>query len=71
MVSNKEEQLTEDKCCLAKKKKTRSYSPAIWQQTVFPSAYTYIHTQDVSEKGGHILDTWSVEQNKDKSSKMF
>jgi hypothetical protein len=67
MVSNKEEQLTGSTCYLAQNSFlfTSNVTAAVVQ-----SAYIYIHIQNVSEKGGHILDTWSVDRNKGKASKM-
>jgi len=56
----------EDTCCLAHNSFVFASNVIA---TVVPSAYTHIQTQDVSEKGGHILNTWSVDQNKEKFSK--
>jgi RES domain-containing protein len=67
MVSNKEEQLTGSTCYLAQNSFlfTSNVTAAVVQ-----SAYIHIHIQGVSEKGQHILDTWSVDRNKGKASKM-
>jgi hypothetical protein len=67
MVSNKEEQLTGSTCYLAQNSFLFTSNVTA---VVVKSAYIHIHIQDVSDKGGHILDTWSVYRNKGKASKM-
>jgi hypothetical protein len=54
-------------CCLARNSFVFTSNVTA---TVVQSAYIHIHIQDVSEKGGHILDTWYMDQNKGKASKM-
>jgi len=66
MVSNKEEQLTK-RYVLLSTKLVRVYQKCDSNgRSVRLPPYPYA---DVSETGGHILDTWYVDQNEDKASK--